>query len=173
MRSLSVAEMIPILQTAIGPVILISGVGLLLLTMTNRFGRIIDRARNIAARVAASPDAPHERDHAQIAVLWRQAGLIRLAISLATGSALCAALLIVLLFLTALLRLQDAWLIGTLFALAMGSLVASLILFLSDVNRSLNAIRLELEAVAKKPIAQRGSGIARSGGEERVAPRGP
>ena len=150
MRSLSVAEMIPILQTAIGPVILISGVGLLLLTMTNRFGRIVDRARKIAERVGGSPEAPHELDHAQLAVLWRQAGLIRLAISLATGSALCAALLIALLFLTALLGLRDAWLIGTVFAAAMISLVASLILFLSDVNRSLTAIRLELDAVRKR-----------------------
>jgi hypothetical protein len=32
----SVAQLIPVLQTAIGPVILISGVGLLILTMTNR-----------------------------------------------------------------------------------------------------------------------------------------
>src|SRR5512143_2296523 len=128
-------DLIPILQTAIGPVILISGVGLLLLTMTNRFARIVDRARRIAERVATSPEAPHELDHAQIAVLWRQAGLIRLAISLAAGSALCAALLVVLIFMTALLQLQDAWLIGLLFALALASLVASLLLFLSDVNR--------------------------------------
>jgi hypothetical protein len=37
-------ELIPVLQVAIGPVILISGVGLLLLTLTNRFGRAVDRA---------------------------------------------------------------------------------------------------------------------------------
>jgi hypothetical protein len=34
----TLAELIPILQIAIGPVILISGVGLLLLSMTNRLG---------------------------------------------------------------------------------------------------------------------------------------
>jgi hypothetical protein len=41
----SLTELIPVLQMAIGPVILISGVGLLLLSMTNRLGRVIDRAR--------------------------------------------------------------------------------------------------------------------------------
>ena len=41
-------DLIPLLPTAIGPVILISGVGLLLLSMTNRFGRIIDRSRILA-----------------------------------------------------------------------------------------------------------------------------
>ena len=40
-------ELIPVLQVAIGPVILISGVGLLLLTLTNRYGRTIDRARQL------------------------------------------------------------------------------------------------------------------------------
>jgi hypothetical protein len=41
----SVSDLIPILQVSIGPVILISGVGLLLLTLTNRLGRIVDRSR--------------------------------------------------------------------------------------------------------------------------------
>jgi CHASE3 domain sensor protein len=40
-------ELIPVLQVAIGPVILISGVSLLMLTLTNRYGRTIDRARQI------------------------------------------------------------------------------------------------------------------------------
>ncbi|MFN9975717.1 MAG: DUF2721 domain-containing protein, partial [Phycisphaerae bacterium] len=34
----TVPDLIPVLQVAIGPVILISGVGLLLLSMTNRLG---------------------------------------------------------------------------------------------------------------------------------------
>ena len=45
MPFLTLTELIPILQIAVGPVILISGVGLLLLSMTNRLGRAIDRAR--------------------------------------------------------------------------------------------------------------------------------
>jgi len=44
----SLHELIPVLQVAIGPVILISGIGLLLLGMTNRYGRTIDRARELA-----------------------------------------------------------------------------------------------------------------------------
>ena len=44
MNAPALDQLIPILQLAIGPVILISGVGLLLLTLTNRFGRLVDRA---------------------------------------------------------------------------------------------------------------------------------
>jgi hypothetical protein len=40
-------DLFPDLQIAIAPVILISGVGLLLLSMTNRLGRTIDRARQL------------------------------------------------------------------------------------------------------------------------------
>src|SRR5665647_2321311 len=47
MPSTPVHELIPVLQVAIGPVILISGVGLLLLTLTNRYGRTIDRSRQL------------------------------------------------------------------------------------------------------------------------------
>ena len=39
MPPLSLTAIIPVLQVAVGPVILISGVGLLLLTMTNRYSR--------------------------------------------------------------------------------------------------------------------------------------
>ena len=57
MSEFGVSELIPVLQTAIGPVILISGVGLLLLTMTNRLGRVIDRARWIDE---GYPDLPED-----------------------------------------------------------------------------------------------------------------
>lgn len=45
MASARIGELVPVQQVAIGPVILISGIGLLLLTVTNRFGRILDRSR--------------------------------------------------------------------------------------------------------------------------------
>ena len=57
MRVPSVANLIPVLQMGIGPTILISGVGLLILSMTNRLGRVIDRARIMAREIggAAGP----------------------------------------------------------------------------------------------------------------------
>jgi hypothetical protein len=45
---MTLQQLIPTLQVAIGPVILISGVGLLILSMTNRLGRTIDRSRKTA-----------------------------------------------------------------------------------------------------------------------------
>jgi hypothetical protein len=141
-----VADLIPVLQTAIGPVILISGIGLLLLTMTNRLGRAIDRVRLIGSELGQSDDSARPALEAQLRILWRRARLIRTAIALAAGSALAAALLVILIFLTAILGLPIAWLIAGLFTACMLFLIASLALFIHDINQSLAALKLELRA---------------------------
>lgn len=138
------ADLIPVLQTAIGPVILISGIGLLLLTMTNRLGRAIDRARLISSELSRVDTATRAPIEAQLHILWRRACLIRMAITLAAASALAAALLVILIFFTAVLGVPTAWLIASLFTVCMLSLIASLVLFIHDINQSLAALRLEL-----------------------------
>jgi hypothetical protein len=147
---LTVAELIPVLQTAIGPVILISGVGLLLLTMTNRLGRVIDRARILASQVNQADDSTRQNKGAQLVILWRRARLIRLSITLTAFSALFAAILVVVLFLTAILRIESAWLIGGLFILDMASLIGALIYFLQDINLSLEAVKIEIQEAGQK-----------------------
>ena len=140
----SMHELLPIVQTAIGPVILISGVGLLLLSMTNRFSRVIDRARNLLAISERTSGPVRARAVAQLEILWKQARLIRLAILLASVSVLLAACLIILIFVTALFRLENAWFVSLVFAACLLSLIASLTVFITDINRSLSALKLEL-----------------------------
>jgi hypothetical protein len=144
MPSTPVRELIPVLQVAIGPVILISGVGLLLLTLTNRYGRTIDRSRQLVRelRELAGPD--HERLEGQINILYRRARLIRLSIWLAAVSVLLASLLIIVLFLTALWKLEVGLLISLLFIACMLALSGSLVAFIRDINLSLGALKLEL-----------------------------
>jgi hypothetical protein len=140
----SVSQLIPVLQVAIGPVILISGVGLLLLSMTNRLGRAIDRARLLCAELHGAAGADRERILAQLDILAGRANLIRLAILLASISLLLAAMLIISLFFTALLGLEAAWPIAVLFVGCMLALIGSLVTFILDVDRSLGALRLEI-----------------------------
>ena len=140
----TINELIPVLQTAIGPVILISGVGLLLLSMTNRLSRVIDRARNLLSYSETVAGPPRQKTLAQIDILWSQARLIRLAILFAAISLLCAALLIIILFITALFGIEDAWLLSIIFVACLGSLITSLIVFITDINRSLSAFKVEL-----------------------------
>ncbi|HET7453507.1 MAG TPA: DUF2721 domain-containing protein [Thermoanaerobaculia bacterium] len=139
-------ELIPILQIAIGPVILVSGVGLLLLTMTNRLGRIIDRTRQIARDRRAGTESDPARAEAQLAILLSRAAIVRGAIAAASFSVLLAAILIIVIFVSALFRAGPAEVVALLFVGCMGSLIVSLVLFIRDINLSLRALRLEVGA---------------------------
>jgi multidrug efflux pump subunit AcrB len=144
MPPISLEQILPELREAIGPVILISGVGLLLLTMTNRLGRAIDRARQLKAELPKRTEAERAQVQAQISILYRRAKLIRQSILLAAMSALLAAALIVALFVTALLGWQCGLIISVIFIACMLSLIASLTAFIRDINLSLRALKLEL-----------------------------
>src|SRR5712664_3873768 len=141
----SLEKIIPVLQVAISPVILISGVGLLLLSMTNRLGRVIDRARLLAEALRKTGATEQPRISAQLKVLSRRARLIRLAIIFATISALLAGILIIALFLAALLQMEIGAIVVLLFVGCLGCLIASLVVFIGDINLSLSALRLEVE----------------------------
>ncbi|MCL4218971.1 MAG: DUF2721 domain-containing protein [Candidatus Hydrogenedentes bacterium] len=142
---MTVDDLIPVLQIAIGPVILISGVGLLLLSMTNRFGRVIDRARVLTDVLRGSPQEHRPRLIPQLRILSRRARLVQLSIIFASLSVLLAAFLIIALFLTALINIDQTLLIVIIFIGCMTSLILSLILFIMDINLSLNALELEMD----------------------------
>jgi hypothetical protein len=125
-------------------VILISGIGLILLSMTNRFGRIIDRARHLTRDLHGASDANRVNILSQLRILSTRARLVRACIALAALSILLAAILITSLFLAALLQLGITALIVTLFISCMLSLIFSLLFFISDINLSLKALWLEM-----------------------------
>jgi len=141
----SAEALVQIIQTAVGPVILISGQGLLLLTMTNRLGRIIDRSRALSCGMESLGSVPRERVAQEIDILWKRGRLIRSAIMLASLSCLFAALLVIVLFLSPLVLLDIPYLISFLFIMSMISLISSLLFFLFDIQSSLSALRIELD----------------------------
>jgi len=144
MITITVKELIPILQIAIGPVVLISGVGLIILSLTNRLGRVIDRGRSLVREMPNIPEANRASTARQLRILSHRAGLLQRSIVFAVICVLFAAVLIITLFFTAAFQLEDAWLIGILFVGAMGSLIISLISFLQELNQSLIAYRLDI-----------------------------
>jgi multidrug efflux pump subunit AcrB len=144
MPAVPVSDLIPVLQVAIGPVILISGVGLLLLSMTNRFGRAIDRSRQLRREMREASETDRQRLAGQIAIIYRRARVIRLSITMAAASLLLAAVLIILLFLAKLLSLEAGFAIALLFIGCMAALIISLLAFLRDIQLSLHALKLEL-----------------------------
>lgn len=144
MDTLLLKDLIPILQTAVGPVILISGVGLLILSMTNRYARIFERTHHITMKL---PNAsPEERRSlvAQLRVILKQAYVVRAALALAVLSVLWTAVLIISLFISVVFQLGFPIWIATLFILILSCLIGSLIMFIIDINMSLSSLKIEV-----------------------------
>lgn len=160
MAAIPVQQLIPVLQVAIGPVILISGVGLLLLTLSNRFGRAVDRSRQLGREMRAAGESERRRLAGQVEILYRRARLIRLSISLAALSVLLAAVLIIVLFLTVLSKLEVGLVLVGLFIACLAALIVSLAAFLREIGLSLQALKLELEQ------GEQGVGLANPGANE-------
>lgn len=135
------------LQLAVSPVILISAYGLLLLSMTNRLGRAIDRARQLVREGAAKDE--------QIAIIARRAVWIRSAIVFTSLALIAAALLVLVLFASVLLPVGIAPVVSVLFIGSLVCLVIGLAYFLVDIFGSLHAMKAELLA-ASAPIPGRG-----------------
>ena len=137
-------DLITTLQLSIGPVILISGVGLILLSMSNRFARVIDRSRLLSKDFNSVSDIERIRIVEELKILSSRAKIVRAGIALAVLSVLLASLLVISLFLGALFQMGISVFIGTIFILCMLSLVTSLLFFLADINLSLKALWLAI-----------------------------
>lgn len=127
------------LQLAVSPVILISAYGLLLLSMTNRLGRAIDRARQLVRE-----GSPGKEE--QITIIARRAVWIRSAIVFTSLALIAAALLVLVLFGSVHLTINIAPVVAVLFIGSLVSLVIGLTYFLVDIFASLHAMQAELES---------------------------
>ncbi len=154
MNELSLTQLVPILQLAIGPVILISGVGLLLLTLTNRFGRMIDRSRAIIHEVIRGGQAAEVIGNlqAQVEILHRRARILRLSITLAAVTVLCVGVLILGLFIAAFWQLQIVGVLVVIFCVAILGLIGSMAAFIVDMNLALRAAQLDWKLIEKHVV---------------------
>jgi uncharacterized protein DUF2721 len=132
-----------LLQASISPVALVSGVGLLILSQTNRFSRVTDRLRELAGERRAGRE--DSRLEMQIVIFLRRARILRAAIGFAVGSVLMASLLILSVFGAAVLELPMSAPVLVLFTASLLCLIASLALFLWDMQLSLRAVQEELQ----------------------------
>lgn len=138
-----VSSVAHVIQLSVAPVFLVSGVAGLLAVLTNRLGRIVDRARKLEAMLAANPPKNEEgRIRGDLTVHARRATLIYWAISLCTTCALMICLLIALLFVGAVLGADFSLFVILLFILAMGALVGGLVTFLREIHTGISALKL-------------------------------
>ena len=139
----NIRNLIELMQSAISPIILISGVGLLLLSFTNRLGRIIDRARFLVKEKENGNQS--EIIPIQINILYTRGRLLRIAITSIVITMLLASLMILLLLFSHFTNLDIRFLFISFFVIAIFSLIISVVLFLIDVTISLKALKIQVK----------------------------
>ena len=131
-----------VIQLAIAPVFLISGVATLLSVLANRLGRIVDRARVLEAKLEVPDEAKKALMFDELMRLSRRARLVNLAISFGTICALLICVTIATLFTGTFLPINVSRVITVLFIAAMLSLFLALIAFLREVMIASRALRI-------------------------------
>jgi len=131
-----------VIQLAVAPVFLLSGVSGLLGVLTNRLARIIDRARHLEERAARVEEGEQERIHQELRLLSHRARLINTAVSLCTLCALLICAVIVALFVAAFLVTNLTLVIGLIFTAAMLALFSGLVTFLREIHVATQSLRI-------------------------------
>ncbi len=132
-----------ILSSALTPITLISGVGLLLMTMSARYAHTSDRVRQLLKAKSMTADTDPRLDEA-IELIYHRAELLRKAILFVVLSAACSGLLVLTSTIEAIFAL-DLNTMKHIFLLAsVGLIVASTLYFSLEVNTSLKALGLSV-----------------------------
>lgn len=137
-----ITDIAHIIQLAVAPVFLLSGVGVTLTVLTNRLSRIVDRARVLEDRLGAAAESAKAGLHADLRTLSRRARFINWAITLTTCCGLLVCLVIVALFVGYFLRLDLSETIAGLFIVGMLAFVVAFVSFLREIFLATTSLRI-------------------------------
>jgi hypothetical protein len=137
-----VAAIAHVIQLSVAPVFLLTGVSAMLGVLSNRLGRIIDRARGLETRVTNESPEVQDRLYGEIAILARRARLVSHAISCCTICSLLICAVIIGLFLGAFFKTDVSNVIGVIFIAALGALAGGLVIFLREIYLATRTLRI-------------------------------
>jgi len=130
-----------VIQLAVTPVFLLTGIGAILSVLISRLARIVDRGRQLEGLLASADSGESACAAADLIILSRRAKLINRAISLCTTCALLICSVIVVLFVGAFISPDISIPIALLFVAAMTLLILALIVFLSEIRLATASLR--------------------------------
>ena len=141
--NIQISDIGHMIQLAIAPVFLLTGVATKLTVLTNRLARIIDRTRVLEDRlhIAANDEYTEELE-----VLYQRSHLINYAITSSTGCGFLICLVIAMLFLGDSTNIKLDKYIAASFVLAMGGLISSFVFFLREIFISSRFMRMRHDA---------------------------
>ena len=142
MREFSDLAVAHAIQLAVAPVFLLSAIGAILVVMTNRLSRIIDRARILEQGLEGVPEKIVASRRVDLGVLSRCAKRISVAITLCTTTALLVCTVIAMMFLSASLHFDATLPVTVLFIAAMFTFFVGLVYFLREIYLATVSLRI-------------------------------
>ena len=137
-----ITDVAHVIQLAVAPVFLLTGVGAILSVLTSRLGRVVDRFRHLDHARLELTGAALESVQTEMDSLASRARMTHWAIGLCTGCALLVSLVIATLFVGSIAGVEMPRLIAGLFVLAMLALVAGLLCFLREIALGKSSIHV-------------------------------
>lgn len=138
-------SLVDFFQSTISPLVLISGVGLILLSLTNRLARTIDRSRGLVAEIENPSSNDKGNKKIQLRILVRRSYILKYSITSISFSILCSSLIIPILLIMYIFH-YDLTILGKLFFLLsiIGIILSAIFLFI-DVSLTLKALEFEVK----------------------------
>ena len=132
-----------VIELSVAPVFLLAGISGLMVVLTNRLARIIDRARALRASESEfASDEDRLRIRRELKAAHARGRVVNFAILMATLSALMVCLVIITLFLGSLQSAEMSVLISGLFVVCILFLAMSFCAFLAEVLISTGYLKM-------------------------------
>ncbi|WP_020655203.1 DUF2721 domain-containing protein [Massilia niastensis] len=138
--NIQISDIGHVIQLAIAPVFLLTGVATKLTVLTNRLARIIDRTRVLEDRLKVSRN---EEFSAELEHMYQRSHLINFAITSSTSCGLLICVVIAMLFLGDTTNLPLDQYIAGCFVLAMIGLICSFVFFLREILIASRFMRMQ------------------------------
>jgi hypothetical protein len=129
------------IQLSLAPVFLLASMSGLLMVLTNRLGRLIDRARELKRQVRDSDQEVGRDLRQELQGQKRRMGLLMKAIEFSTVTMLLVALVVAIVFISVVAQLDLALMVAPLFVLAMLCLMVAVSLLLRELQLATAQLR--------------------------------
>jgi hypothetical protein len=130
------------IQLALAPVFVLVAIGNIMNILSTRLGRIVDRSRYLVERHPDTTGAEHDAIVREIRLVDHRIHLIGRAILLLVLAGLTISLTVVLLFIEDFAAINLKLYVATTFVLALGLLMAALLMFLRETREATAALRI-------------------------------
>jgi len=132
-----------LLAAAVTPLVLISGVGLILLSLVNRYSHAIDRTRELY-NTPKDDNTVFQKRQLQVRHMYKRCTILKKSIGFLITCVACSGFIILLSVIQQIININFEIFKIILLFIAILSLVLSILMFFVDIRLSMTALDIEL-----------------------------